>query len=128
MQELVGNLARLRAMRDRLCEGLLSELGAKTARLNGHPHRRLPNTVNLSFRGIEANRLLSEIADQVAASAGAACHADNVEISSVLEAMGVPIEWAVGTVRLSIGRGTTVEEVDQAVEIVANAVRRLGRQ
>jgi cysteine desulfurase len=126
-QELGANMAHFSAMRDRLCEGLLGRVGAGTVRLNGHPHRRLPNTVNLSFRGIEANRLLSEIAEQVAASAGAACHADEVEISAVLEAMEVPVEWAMGTVRLSVGRGTSAGEVDQAIAVVADAVRRLER-
>jgi cysteine desulfurase len=124
-QELKGDMAHFGAMRDRLCEGLLREVGAGAARLNGHPHKRLPNTVNVSFRGVEANRLLSEIAEQVAASAGAACHADRVEISAVLKAMQVPEEWAMGTVRLSVGRGTTTAEVDRAIAVVAEAVLRL---
>jgi cysteine desulfurase len=111
-------------MRDRLHEGLVRELGQEAVRLNGHPERCLPNTLSLSFRGVEANTLLSEIGEQVAASAGAACHADRVDVSAVLEAMKVPVEWAMGTVRFSVGRGTTAEEVDQAVEVVAGAVRR----
>ena len=112
-------------MRDRLHAGLLRDLGEEAVRLNGHPEQRLPNTLSLSFRGVEANTLLAEIGDQVAASAGAACHADGVDVSAVLEAMGVPLEWAMGTVRFSVGRGTTAEEVDRAVEVVAGAVRRL---
>jgi len=113
-----------RALRDRLHEGLVRELGQEAVRLNGHPERRLPNTLSLSFRGVEANTLLSEIGEQVAASAGAACHADGVDVSAVLEAMKVPVEWAMGTVRFSVGRATTAEEVDRAVEVVAGAVRR----
>jgi cysteine desulfurase len=123
-RDLEKNMAHFRAMRDRLHEGLVRELGKEAVRLNGHPERRLPNTLSLSFRGVEANTLLSGIGEQVAASAGAACHADEVNVSAVLEAMKVPVEWAMGTVRFSVGRGTTAEEVDRAVEVVAEAVRR----
>ena len=126
-RDLERNMAHWRAMRDRLYNGLVGTLGAERVRLNGHPDRRLPNTLNVSFRGIEANTLLSEIGDQVAASAGAACHADSVEISAVLRAMGVPSEWAMGTVRFSVGRGTTGAEIDRAVQVVSAAVRRLTR-
>jgi cysteine desulfurase len=124
-RDLEKNMAHFRAMRDRLHEGLVREVGKEAVRLNGHPEKRLPNTLSLSFRGVEANTLLSEIGEQVAASAGAACHADEVNVSAVLEAMKVPVEWAMGTVRFSVGRGTTAEEVDRAVEVVAEAVRRL---
>jgi len=128
-RDLDENQAHFRAMRDRLHEGLLRELGDEAMRLNGHPEKRLPNTLSLSFRGVEANTLLSEIGERVAASAGAACHADQADIgpdvSAVLEAMGVPVDWAMGTVRFSVGRDTTAEEIDQAIEVVAQAVRRL---
>jgi cysteine desulfurase len=124
-RDLERNMAHFQDMRDRLHEGLLHELGDEAVRLNGHPEERLPNTLSLSFRGVEANTLLSEIGDRVAASAGAACHADEVDVSAVLEAIGVPVEWAMGTVRFSVGRGTTAEEIDQATTVVAKAVRRL---
>ncbi len=124
-RDLERNMAHLRAMRDRLHQGLLGRLGREAIQLNGHPSKRLPNTLSLSFRGVEANTLLSEIGEQVAASAGAACHADTVEISAVLAAIAVPVEWAMGTVRFSMGRETTVEEVDQAVEVIVNAVQQL---
>jgi cysteine desulfurase len=127
-RDLARNMAHFQTMRDRLHEGLLGELGEEAVKLNGHPEKRLPNTLSLSFRGVEANTLLSEIGEQVAASAGAACHADQVDVSAVLEAMKVPVEWAMGTVRFSVGRGTTAEEVDQAVQVVAEAVRRLQPQ
>ncbi len=124
-RDLEGNKHHFQAMRDLSHQGLVSELGEDLVRLNGHPELRLPNTLSLSFRGIEANTLLSEVSDQVAASAGAACHADEVDVSAVLEAMAVPVEWAMGTLRFSVGRGTTAEEIEQAVEVVAGAVRRL---
>jgi cysteine desulfurase NifS/selenium donor protein len=126
-EDLEVTVAHMRAMRDRLWEGLVDELETpELLRLNGHPTERLPNTLSVSFRSIEANTLLSEISDRVAASAGAACHAEDIELSSVLEAMGVPLEYAMGTVRFSVGRMTTPEEVDEAVKVVVDALRRLG--
>jgi cysteine desulfurase len=123
-RDLERNMAHFQAMRDRLHTGLLRELGEGAVRLNGHPGKRLPNTLNLSFYGVEANVLLAQIGEQVAASAGAACHADSVDISAVLKAMAVPVDWAKGTVRFSVGRGTTAQEIDRAVEVVSEAVHR----
>jgi cysteine desulfurase len=126
-RDLEKNMNRFQETRDRLHNGLLKELG-ESIKLNGHPEKRLPNTLSLSFRGIEANTLLSEISEEVAASAGAACHADDVEVSPVIDAMRVPIEWAMGTIRFSVGRATTIDEIDKAIEIVTTAVRRLQPQ
>jgi cysteine desulfurase len=78
--------------------------------------------LSLSFRGQEANRILENIGLEVAASAGAACHADSVEISHVLEAMDVPLEWAKGTLRFSVGRMTTEAEIDKTIRVVSEAV------
>jgi len=124
-RDLEMNMAHFQAKRDRLHQGLLHALGEGAVRLNGHPRDRLPNTLNLSFRGVQANTLLSEVGEQVAASAGAACHADQVSVSAVLEAMRVPVDWAMGTVRFSVGRGTSEEEIERAIGVVAAAVRRL---
>jgi cysteine desulfurase len=124
-RDLKQNKAHFAAMRDRLHRGLARELGDGTTKLNGHPRERLPNTLSLSFRGVEANVLLAQIGDEVAASAGAACHAGEVNLSAVLEAMRVPIEWAMGTVRFSVGRDTRPKEIDRAVLVVAHAVRTL---
>ena len=113
----------MKEMRDWLYEGLKSiwpEL-----KLNGHPEKRLPNTLNVSFRGVEANVLLEEIKEQVAASAGAACHSEGVEVSDVIKAMGVPLEWAKGTVRFSTGRMTTPEQIDTAIDVITHAIKRL---
>jgi cysteine desulfurase len=111
-QNLTTYHNHMRKMRDRLEEGLKSSFS--NLRINGHPEKRLPNTSSISFKGLEANTILSEM-ETVAASAGAACHSDQVEVSSVLEAMQVPLEYAMGTVRLSVGRYTTPEEIDQAL-------------
>ncbi len=122
-RDLAQNQAHMAEMRDFLEAGLKAELA--DLRVNGHPRRRLPNTTSISFLGVEANRLLEEIGLEVAASAGAACHADNVEVSHVLEAMGVPSEWAKGTLRFSTGRMTTREEIERTVAVTAAAVKTL---
>jgi cysteine desulfurase len=113
----------LRKMRDLLHEGIIREIPG--ARLNGHPVKRLPNTLSLSFKGMDAGRLLEEIGLDVAASAGAACHSGGVEMSHVLAAMAVPEEWAGGTLRLSTGRMTSGEEIRTAVAAITNALRTL---
>jgi cysteine desulfurase len=125
-RDLQRNMAHMHQLRARMHEGLSAKLTDQ--RLNGHSVKRLPNTLNLSFKGVEANRILEEIGLEVAASAGAACHSDTVEISHVLEAMGVPLEWAKGTLRFSVGRMTTAEEIDKAIEIVTRAVKKLRKE
>ncbi len=125
-RDLQRNMAHMQRLRDRLHEGLSAKL--TDVHLNGHPMKRLPNTLNLSVKGVEANRILEEIGLEVAASAGAACHSGTVEISHVLEAMKVPLEWAKGTLRFSVGRMTTAEEIDKAIEIVTRAVKKLRQE
>jgi cysteine desulfurase len=79
----------------------------------------------VSFANIEANTLISEIENRVAVSAGAACHSDRVDVSSTLEAMKVPLEYAMGTIRFSTGKFTTSEEIDEVISIVSQAVKGL---
>ena len=123
-RDMQKNTAHFGATRDQLYAGLVRELGETCVKLNGHPEKRLPNTLSLSFYNIVAPTLLAEIGAQVAASAGSACHADSVSISAVLEAMQIPVDWALGAVRFSTGRATTAQDIDRAIEIVAQAVRR----
>ena len=122
-RDLEKNMTHMRAMRDRLFEGIKKEYDQ--VRLNGHPQKRLPNTLSISFLGLEANRILDAIGTEVAASAGAACHSDTVQISDVLKAMNVPLEWAKGTVRLTTGRMTTAAEIDTAVKVICAAVKQM---
>ena len=119
-RDLKKNMGHMKFLRDRLQAGLLDRISS--IRLNGHLQHRLPNTLSISFKGQEANRILENIGLEVAASAGAACHSDSVEISHVLEAMGVPLEWAKGTLRFSVGRMTTEVEIDKTIRVVAEAV------
>ncbi len=124
-RDLEENTARMRTMRDRLEHGIKTTLD--DVQFNGHRENRLPNTASVSFLGLEANRILEEIGLQVAASAGAACHSDQIQISHVLEAMQIPKQWAMGTVRFTTGRMTTADEIDRALEVIVAAVKKLRR-
>ena len=121
-RDLEKNAKHSILLRDRLFERLKN--GFPEIKLNGHPEKRLPNTLNVSFLKVEANTLLSELAG-VAASAGAACHSENVDVSPVLTAMKVPLDFAMGTVRFSTGKFLTIAEIDEATGIILKAVEQL---
>ena len=121
-QNLTQYTTHMTTMRDRLEQGLLDT--GTDVRVNGHPQLRLPNTSSISFRGLEADRILASL-PTVAASAGAACHSDQVEVSHVLEAMNLPTEYAMGTLRLSVGRFTTEAEIDRALAEIREVVGSL---
>jgi cysteine desulfurase len=111
---------RIRSMRDRFWKLLQDNFGEAVA-LNGHPLHRLPNTLNISFAGKAGGELLSKL-DGVAASTGAACHSGSVELSPVLKAMGIPPEIGMGAIRFSLGRTTTMEEVDRVVQLLKDTL------
>ena len=111
---------RLRELRDRLWNGLRARLGDRVV-LNGHPDRRLPNTVNVSFPGRYGDEILARI-PEIAASTGSACHAGERALSPVLAAMGVPPRVGLGAVRLSVGRGTTEADVDTVAEGISRCL------
>lgn len=120
-EDLGREPARLASLRDRLEERLLAIPGSVR---NGEGPR-VPNTSNVSFEGIEAESLLMALDLMgVAVSTGAACAAGAVEPSHVLRAMGLPLERVQASVRFSLGRGTTAEEIDRAAEAVTAAVAR----
>jgi len=121
-RNLEKNMAHMKKLRDRLQENLLDKIN--DVKLNGHPEKRLPNTLSLSFANIEADTLLAEL-EGIAASAGAACHSDSVDISPTLQAMNVPLEYAMGTIRFSTGKMTTAEDIDKASEIIIETVAKL---
>ena len=123
VRDLTANETHMRAMRDRLHRILSEELEGVV--LNGPYDNRLPNTLSLAFTEVAADRLLTALGTDVAASAGAACHADKVAISHVLEAMHVPHERARGTIRFSVGKTTTAEEIDRAAAAIVAAVNHL---
>jgi cysteine desulfurase NifS/selenium donor protein len=118
-QGLPRNILHMKEMRDLLYRKF-EESGLDFI-MNGHPEKRLPNTLSLSFRHVEANTVLSELS-RVAASAGAACHSDQIDVSAVLEAMDVPLEYAMGTIRFSTGRFTTKSEIEKAADEVIKII------
>ncbi|MBN2070577.1 MAG: selenide, water dikinase SelD [Candidatus Krumholzibacteriota bacterium] len=122
-ENLKENHRHMERMRDRLQSGLKEAFD--DMKINGSLQYRLPNTLSVSFPLVEANTLLDEISGEVAASAGAACHTGSVDLSTVLEAMKVPLEIAMGTVRFSTGRTTTPADIDMALGVIIPAVKRL---
>jgi cysteine desulfurase len=115
---------RVRRLRDRLWDGVHGRV--PEVRLNGHPTERLPGTVNLSFRGVEAESLILALdLKGIGASAGSACTSGSLEPSYVVTAMGVPTDWALGALRCSLGRSTTDEDVDYVLETIPAAVERI---
>ena len=92
--------------------------------LNGHPAERLANTCNLSFAGVEGEALIMTMKD-VAVSSGSACTSASQEPSYVLRHIGVGDELAAASVRFSLGRFNTVDEVDYVIEHVVKGVNRL---
>jgi cysteine desulfurase len=106
---------RVKELRDRLERALLAK--SPDARLNGHPEMRLPNTSNISFEYVEGESILLRINELgICASSGSACTSGSLEPSHVLRAMGVPYTAAHGSVRFSLSRYTTEEEIDFVIE------------
>jgi cysteine desulfurase len=118
--------ARVRALRDRLRDQILAAI-PDTA-VNGCQVRCTPNNLNVAFRGVESDLLVAALdRNGVAASSGSACSNSTWEPSHVLMAMGVPIRTAVGSVRFSLGEGTTAEEIDRVAAILPREVATLRR-
>lgn len=123
-RDMAGEAERVRMLRDRLWEGLRTRV--PDVRLNGHPTQRLPGTANVAFHRVESESIVLGLdLKGVAVSAGSACTSGNVEPSYVLVAMGVLLDWAMGAVRCSLGRGTTAADVDYVVECSEPLVRKL---
>lgn len=107
-------------LREKLYRGILDKIGR--VKLNGHLTERLPNTLNLSFEGVDSEELLSKMKN-VALSTGSACHAGHKEPSKVLLAMGVDRQLALGTIRFSLGKFNAKKEINQVVSILTKALR-----
>ncbi len=117
---------RLAALRDRLWDGIAAKLKGMRRKGPSDNTRMLPNTLNVCFEYLEGDAILMGLdAWEIAVSTGSACTSDVLEPSHVLLAMGVPPLIAQGSVRFSLGRGTTVEQVDFVVEAVSGIVEAL---
>ena len=121
-QETEEETKRITALRDQLYHELFKRIDL--IHLNGHPTKRLPGNLNLSFEFVESQSILLGL-KEIALSSGSACNSDSIEPSYVLRAMGVKDELALGAVRFGLGRHNTAAEVDTVVECVAAQVARL---
>jgi len=123
-RDMVEEGQRLTGLRDRLWEGLKARV--PEVRLNGHPTERVPGTCNVCFRHVESESIVLGLdLKGIGVSAGSACTSGNVEPSYVLVAMGVPVEWAMGAVRHSLGRSTTAQDVDYVLDSTEPLVAKL---
>jgi len=113
--------SEVRPLRDRLHRTIL--FSASNALLNGHPDERLPNTLNLSFPGIDSTKLQAAVRDRVACSTGCGCHAGKTAPSPTLLALGRDEGLATAALRLTLGLETTEDEIDEAASVIASAVR-----
>jgi len=116
--------SRIRNLRDRLENGILEQI--RNARLNGHPANRLPNTSNISFEYVEGQNILLHL-DQlgICVSTGSACHSTTHESSPTLRAMNVPYTAAQGSIRFSLGRYNTDEDVDTTLNVLPGIIEKL---
>jgi cysteine desulfurase len=121
-QEMAAEAQRLAILRDQLQNGILNELDE--VYVNGHPTRRLPGNMNMSFAYVEGESLLMALKD-IAVSTGSACTSASLEPSYVLRAIGLDDELAHTSIRFGLGRFNTAEEVDYTVRRVVQEVRRL---
>jgi len=121
-QVLAEEAERISRLRDRLWNLLNAQVPGLG--FNGHPVKRLPNTLNVRFPEVSGNALLAACPD-IAASTGSACHATGDTASAVILAMGIPADEALGSVRLTLGRGNDAAQIDRAAEALIRAWRQL---
>jgi cysteine desulfurase len=123
-RDMRAEAERVSGLRDRMWDGIRARV--PEVRLNGHPTERLPGTANICYRNVESESIVLGLdLKGIAVSAGSACTAGSVEPSHVLVAMGVPLDWAMGAVRSSLGGSTTAEDVDYVVASVAEVVGKV---
>ena len=117
-------VAKVKRLRDKLEDGLLSQF--PNAHLNGNKVKRVDNTTNIGFEFIEGEAILLYLNEKgIAASSGSACSSGSLEPSHVLRAMGVPFTSAHGSIRFSLSRYTTEEEIDYTLQVMPEVVNRL---
>ena len=123
-RDMAVEAERLTSLRDRLWNGVRQRV--PDVRLSGHPVERLPGTASLLFRHVESESIVLGLdLKGIGVSAGSACTSGNVEPSHVLVAMGMPVDWAMGAVRCSLGRSTTAEDIDYVIDCVEPLVKKL---
>jgi cysteine desulfurase len=120
--EMADDSRKVSTLRDKLQEALAA---AGNVNVNGSKSLRLPNVTNLSFKGVEGQALLMSINKEIAVSSGSACTSASLEPSYVLKALGLNDELAHSSIRFSLGRFTTEEEINYTIERVNNSIRQL---
>lgn len=124
LRDMERETAHLLSLRKRLEDGLMEKV--PHVRINGHPDKRLPNTANISFEFVEGESLLLNLDMKgIAASSGSACTSGSLEPSHVLLAMGSTHELSHGSVRFSLGRSNTIEDVNYLIEVMPPIVERM---
>jgi len=122
--DIEGHNRKIRALRDRLLKGIRETI--PHTHLNGHPEKRLPGNINISFEFIEGESMLLWLDDEgICASTGSACTSGSLEPSHVLLATGLPVEISHGSLRLTLGNVNTDADVDFVLEVLPKVVRRL---
>ena len=122
-RDMFNENKRIEGLRQRLLDGILERIDH--VRFNGHPTRRLPNTLNLSFEFVEAESLLIALdLNGIAVSSGSACSSGSTEPSHVLLAMSIPAETCQSAIRLSLGRSNTEEDIDYTLSVLPDVVAR----
>lgn len=123
-QDMNKEVKRLASLRDKLIKGLLERIDH--TRLNGHPLKRLPNNVNISVDFVEGESMILNLdLKGICASTGSACSSSSLEPSHVLSAIGLSPEQAHGSLRFTLGKWTTAEEINQVVEVLPQIVAKL---
>jgi cysteine desulfurase len=123
-KDRVVETARLWGLRDRLVEGVLASV--PDSRLTGHPKHRLPHHASFAFRGVEGQAAVLDLDLQgIAVSSGAACAEGEPEPSFVLEALGLPPDWSMGGLRLTLGRSNDEADIDRVLEVLPGVIERL---
>lgn len=123
-RDMAAEARRLKQLRDRLIKGILE--GIDSSRLNGHPQKRLPNNVNISFDFVEGESIVLNLdLKGICASTGSACSSSSLEPSHVLLALGIPPQQAYGSLRFTLGRWTTDEEVDCVLSVLPPIIGKL---
>jgi cysteine desulfurase len=123
-RDLPWQMDRLQSLMNRLEKRIMEKI--TDVCVNGHAFRRLPHVLSVSFRSITGDAVVRELDKQgVAASAGAACTAETIRLSHVLEAMQIPKDVAMGTVRFSLGKGNTETQIDHAAHVLPEIVNKL---
>jgi cysteine desulfurase len=123
-EKMAGEASGLARLRERLVGGIRERV--EGIRFNGHPERRLPGNVSVSFEGVEAEPLLLTLDLMgIACSGGSACSSTSVEVSHVLSAIGLEAGMARGTIRFSLGRDTTEADIDRVLDVLPPVVKRL---